>query len=170
MDHIQVWSSCNHPLCSLLSPVIVKPQLFPQSETSVSKTQWQLFIEYKIMHYHFLLLPLMWLFKKKGKWSTGCYQPPAPVENKHCVSTPPFFLLCSFSSCSPCCQRLIPKWQTRCGNSFLSEAPSISEFSTHPDWALLFIAASISPPKIQLEVVFLDFHWKVQTRMSHHDE
>lgn len=45
----------------------------------------------------------------------------------------PFFLLCSFSTCSPCCQRLIPNWQTLWGNSFLSEAPSRSVFSTHPD-------------------------------------
>ena len=55
------------------------------------------------------------------------------MENKHHVSTPPFFLLYSFSTCSSCCQTLILSWQTWCGNSFLTETPSRSVFSTHPD-------------------------------------
>lgn len=74
-------------------------------------------------------------------------------ENKHHVSITPFLLLCSFSTCSPCCRRLIPNWQMRWGNSFLSEASSVSRFrlgSRLPP--LLFIVVSISTPEILLRV------------------
>ena len=59
-----------------------------------------------------------------GRVMDRCHTPPASVENKDHVSTPPFFLLCSFSTCSSCCQRLIRSWQTRWGASFLNETTS----------------------------------------------
>lgn len=74
-------------------------------------------------------------------------------ENKHHVSITPFLLLCSFSTCSPCCRRLIPTWQTCWGKGFLSEASSVSRFRLRSRLPpLLFIVASVSTPEIPLRV------------------